>query len=130
MNDPRPLQGGLFEIDSESDPLTAHIIDPKGCCTCSHYQFRLVGTGRTCKHIDAVREFLAAREVTAPPVPDRFRDRFRAAVTTASRVPDAILPILLEKHGDNPVVQTALLYERERRKRMEAENERLKAVFS
>ncbi len=114
------LANGLYQIESSSRADLAHVVDPqKGTCSCEHFQMRLIGTGRTCRHIDAVRTHLA------PTIEDRFRE----AVSTASRVPDALLPVLLDKHGDNPVVQTALIYERARRDRAAAENEKRLRMF-
>jgi len=36
---------------------------PGGRCTCPHYTIRLRGTGRTCKHIDAIRRCIAEGEL-------------------------------------------------------------------
>lgn len=113
----RQLPNGLWEVESRSDPDSNHIVDLKGCCTCKHYQFRLVGTDRTCAHIDAARAQSA-------------QEKAKRTFSTAARVPDALLPVLLEKHAGDPAIATALLYERERRRRREEANAALKAVFS
>ncbi len=124
MNAPRALPNGLFEVESESDPGLCRIIDPvQGTCTCPHFQYRLAGTGKVCKHVIEARATIAAagERMTA--------EKFRAALATASRVPDALLPVLLKKHGDNAVVQTALIYERARRERRGAEDAARKELF-
>jgi hypothetical protein len=115
----RQLPNGLIEVDSETSD-QAYIVDLRAetpSCSCKHFAYRLAGSGGRCKHI------LRAEATIA-------QEKAKARFSTASRVPDALLEPLLERHGDDPAIQTALLYERERRKRREEENARIKAVFS
>ncbi len=110
----RQLPNGLIEVDSETSDAT-YIVDlrtEEPSCSCPHHAFRRA----RCKHILRAEALMAQ---------EKARSRFSAA----ARVPDALLPVLLEKHAEDPAIATALLYERERRKRREEENARMIEVF-
>src|SRR5258708_39371269 len=107
MNDPRLLPNGMFEIESESTEAT-YVMEQGRSCSCPHWTKKLAGTGVFCKHLRHLEAFIA------PPAPT-VAQKLHKAVVTAVRVPDAILPSLLSKYGDEPVIQTALIYERARR---------------
>jgi hypothetical protein len=110
----RQLPNGLWEVESKSDPDRNHVVDLQTpSCTCEHWTWRLAGTGKDCRHLAAARE----------------RAKARATFSTAARVPDALLEPLLAKHGDDPAIATALLYERERRKRREEANARMIEIW-
>lgn len=119
MNTPRALPSGLYEVESESDPETTYVMEPGRSCSCPHFSKKLAGSGSLCKHLRALDAHMA------PTV----EDRFKTALLTASRVSDALLPVLLEKHGENALVQTALIYERTRREQAAAADEVRKAIF-
>jgi SWIM zinc finger len=108
----RQLPNGLIEVDSEASD-QAYIIDlGAGTCSCPDFTYRQ----RRCKHFGAADALVA-------------QEKAKARFSTASRVPDALLPVLLERHAEDPTIQTALLYERERRRRREEENAKMLAVF-
>ncbi len=108
------LPNGMFEVESERDPDKSYFVNlgETPSCTCPHHAYRQA----RCKHIAAADALVAS---------EKIRGRF----LTASRVPDALLPALLEKHADDAAITTALLFERERRARAEAENEARLALF-
>lgn len=111
------LPNGLYEVPSETSDHAYIVSLETPSCSCKHWQYRMSASGGDCKHL------LAARAL-------QTQEKARRVFSTAARVPDALLPVLLEKHAEDAAIATALLYERERRRRREEANAKMKAVFS
>jgi hypothetical protein len=56
------MADGTYSVDSMSGIDRSYRVDPvKGHCSCPHYQARLAGTDKVCKHITLVREAIASQ---------------------------------------------------------------------
>jgi len=91
-------EGRTYEVDLQS-----------GCCTCPHYAARLAGTGKDCKHLEAVKA----------------QKPFLIALARAKELTDAALAQYLLKYAQNPVVSGALRVERQARRQEAARLARL-----
>jgi uncharacterized Zn finger protein len=79
---PRQLGGDLYAIDSFRGEGKSYTVNAQtGTCDCPHFQTRLAGIENAeCKHIVAVRDFIAALDPAA-----EKRDRLAARTNTQLR---------------------------------------------
>lgn len=59
-------EGDKYKVESTHQPGKFYSVDPtKPFCTCPQFRFRGLKMHSTCKHIDAVREFLGKKRESA-----------------------------------------------------------------